>query len=89
MGHDQEDGTRGTAQSGLRRLMLKLPAFRRHWHVQAGSSSSTVLQELFQAYDEACLALEAFRRERDHPLVAEYENVCAELEADITRELGL
>ena len=88
MANEQKEHGRGSAQSGLGRLMLARPSFCQQWQAQTGSTSWTLLQELFESYDEACLALEAFRLEHNHPLVAEYESVCAELEADIVREMG-
>ena len=87
-GQGELDDIRGSAQSGLRRLTLKLPARERLKTVGVGNPSE-FLRELFLAYDEACLALNDFRRENDHhPLVAEYEAVCGELEADVIRELA-
>jgi hypothetical protein len=84
--HGQIGGGRGTAQCGLRRLMLKLPARRQQ--LQALAVSSPVVRDLFEAYDEACIALEIFRHTAsDDRLIVEYEIVCTELEADIVREL--
>jgi len=89
MGSDHEiDGSRSLAQSGLRRLMLRLPEQRRRLQVLLGSTSWPYFHELLAAYDEACLALEAFRRDdASWLIIKEYELVSAELEADILREL--
>jgi len=89
MGNDHEiGGSRSLAQSGLRRLMLRLPQQRRRLQVLLGSTSWPYFHELLAAYDEACLALEAFRRDNASGLIIkEYELVSAELEADILREL--
>ena len=84
--HEDIEGGRGTARSGLRRLMLKLPAHRQQLQSLTGLPPSPLLGELFEAYDEACTALERFRQSND-PLVQEYEAVCAELEAEIILEL--
>jgi hypothetical protein len=50
-----------------------------------GMALSFSLLELLEAYDEACVALDNFRRD-GNSLADEYETVCAELEADIARE---
>lgn len=81
-GSDEIDGSRGIKQSGLRRLMLKQPALR--VQLQALAASPSACANLFEAYDEACLALERFRRDpRFRSLVEEYETVCQEIEASI------
>lgn len=89
MGNDHEiGGSRSLAQSGLRRLMLRLPEQRRRLQVLLGSTSWPYFDELFAAYDEACIALEAFRHDNaSSHIIEEYELVSAELEADILREL--
>ncbi|QFY63414.1 hypothetical protein FZ934_24430 (plasmid) [Rhizobium grahamii] len=72
------------AQRGLWRLMLKLPAIRGRLQVIAATSSR--LNGAFEAYEEACVALERFKRERDRdscPLVEEYEALCTEIESDV------
>jgi hypothetical protein len=85
---DKRSGTEGrgsgTAQRGLWRLMLKLPAMRGRLQILAAKSSS--LNDLCEAYEEASLALERMLRDRpreDCPLVEEYETVCAEIETDV------
>ncbi len=91
MGKDwiEEDGCRGTAQSGLRRLMLKLPAQRQLLQKLPASSSWPFFCNLLEAYDEGCVALEAFRRDgAGRFYIEEYETMVAELEADIVRDLA-
>lgn len=73
-----------TAQRGLWRLMLKLPAIRGRLQLLASKSRS--LNDLFEAYEEASLALERLMRQRgdEHcPMVTEYKTICAEIESDI------
>lgn len=73
-----------TAQRGLWRLMLKLPAVRGRLQILATKSRS--LDDLFEAYEEASLALERLIRQPgdEHcPMVLEYETICAEIESDI------
>ncbi len=86
MGRDGGTDRNGkeTAQRGLWRLMLKLPAIRGKLQILAAKSRS--LNELFEAYEEASLALERLMRlpgDEHCPMVAEYETICAEIESDI------
>ena len=86
----QTGGSFGTAKCGLHRLMLKLPAVRKQLEALAASPSWPLFCDLFEAYDAACIALEAFRRRNaDDPLVSEYEILCAELEAEVSRQLEM
>lgn len=74
------------AQRGLWRLLLKLPSIRGRLQIIAARSSH--LNELFEAYEEANVALARFQRERDRedcPLIEEYEALCAEIENDVLR----
>ncbi len=74
------------AQRGLLRLLLKLPSIRARLQVIA--AGSTHLNELFEAYEEANIALERFQRTGDRascPLIEEYEALCAEIETDVLR----
>lgn len=74
----------GTAQRGLWRLMLKLPALRGRLQILATKSSS--LNDLCEAYEEASLALERLLQDQqkaDPFLVEEYETIRAEIESDI------
>lgn len=81
-------GSGAMAQSGLHRLMLKLPAHRKRLQELPGSTSWSFFVDLFVAYDEACVALETFRHEDAACIIIkEYEMVCGELEADIVRVL--
>lgn len=73
-----------TARRGLWRLMLKLPAVRGRLQILATKSRS--LDDLFEAYEEASLALERLMRQPgdEHcSMVAEYETICAEIESDV------
>lgn len=73
-----------TAQRGLWRLMLKLPAMRGRLQILA--TKSRPLNDLFEAYEEACFTLERLMRQpgdEHRPMVAEYETICAEIESDI------
>ncbi|MDK4700899.1 MULTISPECIES: hypothetical protein [unclassified Rhizobium] len=75
-----------TAQRGLWRLMLKLPALRGRLQILAAQSRR--LDDLFEAYEEASLALERFQREgKGNRLVVEYEAVCRDIEADIIQHI--
>jgi len=72
------------AQRGLWRLMLKLPAMRGRLQVIASTSRS--LHDLFEAYEEASLALARLMRQpgdKNCPMIREYETICAEIETDI------
>ncbi|MDM9623017.1 hypothetical protein A6U87_07370 [Rhizobium sp. AC44/96] len=74
------------AQRGLWRLLLKLPSIRGRLQIIAARSSH--LNELFEAYEEANVALGRFQKERDRescPLIEEYEALCAEIESDVLR----
>jgi len=85
---DGIDGSSRIAQSGLRRLMLKLPAQRQRLRSLRVSASWPSFRELFEAYDEACIALESFRRDdASSVVIKEYETLCGELEAEIVRAL--
>jgi hypothetical protein len=77
------------AQLGLWRLMLKLPAIRAR--LQIVSAQSDELSGLFEAYEEASVALERFLKEKgqdDCPLIAEYEAICTEIENDIVHHVS-
>jgi hypothetical protein len=71
---------------GLLKLMLKLPAMRGRLQIVAASSRS--LADIFEAYEEASEMLERLRQQgnkADSALLAEYENVCSEIESDVIR----
>lgn len=67
-------------EAGRRKLMLRLPEFRR---ALAGQASEE-LGEIFEAYDLASNALDRFRRQhpRQQTLINEYEQVCREIEEE-------
>ena len=84
----ETDGSSRTAQCGLRRLMLKLPAQRHLLQKLPASSSWPFFCNLLEDYDEACIASDNFRRDgADRFYIEEYETMVAELEADIVRDL--
>ncbi|MBP2449055.1 hypothetical protein [Rhizobium leguminosarum] len=68
-------------ERGRRKLMLRLPEFRRALVDQA----SEALGEIFEAYDLAVDALDRFRRQHPRPqmLINEYEQVCREIEQEV------
>lgn len=72
------------AQRGLWRLMLKLPALRGSLQILAQKSSA--LENLCEAYEDACTTLDRLRKRhgtsRD-PLIEEYETICGEIESDV------
>ncbi|MDK4717272.1 hypothetical protein [Rhizobium sp. CNPSo 4039] len=87
---DKRDSEAGhaskTAQRGLWRLMLKLPALRGRLQILAARSRQ--FDDLFEAYEEASHALERFQREgKGNRLVEEYEAVCRDIEADIIQHI--
>jgi hypothetical protein len=87
---EKRGGTAGggsdTAQRGLWRLMLKLPAMRGRLQILAAKSS--MLKDLCEAYEEASLAAERLLKESSKANASrllEYETICAEIETDIVR----
>ncbi|QFY62903.1 hypothetical protein FZ934_21400 (plasmid) [Rhizobium grahamii] len=77
---------RKAAQRGLWRLMLKLPSSRGRLQILAATMPS--LHDLFEAYEEASVALENMLKERDRsdcPLIVEYEQLCVDIEDDVIR----
>lgn len=70
-------------ERGRKRLSLRLPALRPHLKEVRAS----LIDELFEAYDLAATTLENLRSDPNSPvdLIEEYEVVCNELEADISR----
>ncbi|ANL34802.1 hypothetical protein [Rhizobium phaseoli] len=78
---------RHAAEQGLARLMMKLPATRAT--IRAAAASQSLLYELCGAYGEACSVLGRMRKDRsaDPAIIAEYEIICAEIEADVQRIL--
>lgn len=83
-GHRTEGYEQGTRESGLWKLMLKLPAVR--GKLQLLSARDDPIVHLFEAYDDACLTLQRLRSatgDKNAPMIKEYENVCLEIEADV------
>lgn len=71
---------------GLRRLMLKLPAVRGRLHSIGEKSES--LRSLCEAYEDASSTLDRLRSaagDGNRAMLHEYEIVCAEIEADVTK----
>ncbi|WP_434733583.1 hypothetical protein NL154_03570 [Rhizobium sp. YTUHZ044] len=68
-------------ERGRRKLMLRLPDIR---HLLADVANET-LGELFEAYDLAVDALARFRTQnpREDKLVAEYEELCRDIEQEV------
>ncbi|MGR9171071.1 hypothetical protein [Rhizobium sp. KDH_Rht_773_N] len=68
-------------ERGRRKLMLRLPDIR---HRLVGMTNET-LGEMFEAYDLAVDALDRFRNQhpREDRLIAEYEQLCLEIEREI------
>ncbi|KAB0679056.1 hypothetical protein [Aureimonas leprariae] len=71
---------------GLAKLMLRLPALR--GELQVSFAHSEEVASLCSAFDEATATLDRLRRERaaaDAAILAEYETVCREIEAELIR----
>lgn len=71
------------ARSGRNKLMLKLPALRDRLR----SHVSDTIADLFESYDLATIALDRLRLERptDVNRVHEYEDLCREIEHEVSR----
>jgi len=83
-GYDGNQFLRGTAQSGLLKLMLKLPSVRGRLQVLVPHSHS--LANLCEAYGEASNMLERLESGRvvaEDGLLAEYRTICSEIENDV------
>ncbi|MBB4477842.1 nodulation protein [Rhizobium etli] len=78
---------RHAVAQGLARLMMRLPATRAT--IRAAAASQSHLYELCGAYGEACSVLDRMRKDgsADPAIIAEYEIICAEIEADVQRAL--
>jgi hypothetical protein len=64
--------------------MLKLPALRGSLQILAQKSAS--LENLCEAYEDACTTLDQFRNRlaiSGDTLVEEYETICREIESDV------
>lgn len=77
--------TSDSARRGLLRLMLRLPALRGKLQIVAAKSAE--LDDLFEAYDDASIALERFQRDQNVTRMAEYESICSGIENDVIQNL--
>lgn len=73
----------GTAQKGLWKLMLKLPALR--GQLQILSARNTSLLALCDAFYDASSTLDTLRRDPsvDNAIIREYETLCSEIEGEV------
>lgn len=73
----------GSAQRGLWKLMLKLPAMRGQLQLLNARSASMV--NLCDAFDEATSTLDRLRKEplKNAALIKEYEILCTDIEGEI------
>ncbi|OWV78194.1 nodulation protein [Rhizobium sp. R635] len=67
---------------GLARLMMRLPATRPT--IRAAVASDSELCELCGTYGEACALLDVMRRDSsaDPMMIADYEGICRDIEAE-------
>jgi hypothetical protein len=86
-GVDESNGSsKGAAQRGLLKLMLKLPAVRGPLQILSGRSTS--LSGICEAYDDATDMLEKLQAGRvkgGDSLLDEYRTICSEIEDDVIR----
>jgi hypothetical protein len=73
----------GTAQKGLWKLMLKLPALRGQLQILSVQNAS--LLSLCDAFYDASSTLEDMRKDpkADRAIIREYEILCAEIEGEV------
>jgi len=74
----------GSADRGLWRLMLKLPALR--GRLQILSAKTSTLASLCEAYEDACVMLQRLRATpiaAASPMLQEYETICLEIETEV------
>lgn len=73
----------GTAQKGLWKLMLKLPALR--GQLQILSAQNTSLLSLCDAFHDASSTLDCLRMDpkADIAIIREYEALCSEIESEV------
>lgn len=73
----------GTAQKGLWKLMLKLPALRGQLQILSVQNSS--LAAMCDAFYDASSTLETLRTDprADGAIIQEYETLCSEIESEI------
>ncbi|MBN9135076.1 MAG: hypothetical protein J0I92_03390 [Phyllobacterium sp.] len=72
-----------SAQRGLWKLMLKLPAMR--GQLQMESAKNKALVGLCDAFDDATTALDELNRDprSNADLIKEYETICSEIESEV------
>jgi hypothetical protein len=72
-----------SAQRGLWKLMLKLPALR--GQLQMESAKNKALMGLCDAFDDATTALDQLNRDprSNAELIKEYETICSEIESEV------
>jgi hypothetical protein len=72
-----------SAQRGLWKLMLKLPALR--GQLQMESAKNKALMGLCDAFDDATTALDQLNRDprSNADLIKEYETICSEIESEV------
>lgn len=72
-----------TAQKGLWKLMLRLPALR--GQLQVLSVRNTSLLTLCDAFQDASSTLDSLRRDPtvDSAIIREYETLCSEIEGEV------
>ena len=72
-----------SAQRGLWKLMLKLPALR--GKLQIFSAQNSDILGLCEAFEQAHAMLEGLRKAQapDLRLIAEYENLCSDIENEV------
>lgn len=83
-GNTSEGLPHGSAERGLWRLMLKLPALRGRLQILAARRESII--NLFEAYEDASATLQRLRiapGEQNRLLSLEYETICAEIETEV------
>ncbi|ARM90141.1 hypothetical protein RHEC894_CH03888 [Rhizobium sp. CIAT894] len=68
-------------ERGRKKLMLKLPALRDRLRLL----SNDTINELFESYELATSALDHFssHSEANSKLIAEYEQLCSDIEAEV------
>ena len=72
-----------TAQRGLWKLMLKLPALR--GPLQLLSARNTSLLSLCDAFHDASSTLDSLRKDPtvESAIIREYETLCSEIESEV------
>lgn len=83
VGHVVRAMENASAQRGLWKLMLRLPALR--GQLQILSVRNTDLRSLCDAFDDASSTLSRLYKEvpMNPKMIAEYETVCSEIESEV------